>query len=195
MLHARQSSGSPFRKAQKFTTTDPPEIDALRKQIKKIKKPGLDPAVRAQAGELLTRHDLAKSAYEEGVARTEALVAQYQQQVTARSASLPAGQSGGAGIPTGANGRDLFTGLTREDLGAASQTGNRGDVGTAAAQPAVGPHVTGQNANEGSAGQQGSGGVSSLPRLEKELAEATDPILKARLGEQVTLARLRASHR
>jgi hypothetical protein len=46
---------------------------------------------------------------------------------------------------------------------------------------------------EGTQGQQGTG-VSSLPALGKAFAAATDPIEKQRLGEDLTRARLAATH-
>ncbi len=206
LLHERQGVAGATRKAQQYTTTDPPEIAALRKQLQ---KPGIAADVRAKGGEILTRYDLAKShqmeaiakaefvksAYEDQVEQTAQLAASTQAQITSRPASLGGGQSGGAGIPNTADGRARITGLSREDLAAQSGYGNGGNVGSAGGTGSVAPHVTGQNAFGGSQGELGAGGVSSLPRLEKELADATDPILKARLGEQVTLARLAASHR
>ena len=79
------------------TTDDPEHITRLRTLIKSA---DLDPAVRDQAGLVLTKHDLAKAAYDDQLAATCALVQETQAHITAASATL--GTSGGALLPRSA---------------------------------------------------------------------------------------------
>ncbi len=82
------------------TSTDSPEVARLRELVE---DPNLDPAVKMQAGEVLTKHDLAKSAYTDSQEATNRLVAETQARVTANAKPAGGGYSGVAGdalIPT-----------------------------------------------------------------------------------------------
>ena len=128
-----------------------PSISDLH-ELKRAYDDATDPAEKQTAGYLLTKANLevrraldspagkiAKSAVLVAALQSgdagkgvSALVAADQQRVTAgQSASLGGGVSGGAGLPTTSPGRQRLVGVVHNDLGAASQTGNRGDVGSA----------------------------------------------------------------
>jgi hypothetical protein len=91
-LHA-QPATTPVAKAG---ADDSPEIARLRELVKSA---DLDPAVKMQAGEVLTKHDLAKSTYDDQLAATNELVRRTMEQVKANPQSASGGLSGGALLP------------------------------------------------------------------------------------------------
>jgi hypothetical protein len=93
-LRALHHTPSRAVKSAVDNTDDPAPIAKLRELIK---DPDLDPAVKMQAGEVITRHDLAKSAYTDSQEATNRLVAETQARVTANPQSASGGTSGVAG--------------------------------------------------------------------------------------------------
>ena len=72
-------------KARELAATDTPEIAKLRELSK---SENVSPELRMQVGEVLTRHDLRKSAVEDEQQATIALIQRTQQATTAQPASL-----------------------------------------------------------------------------------------------------------
>jgi hypothetical protein len=140
-------------KAAELAADDTPEIARLRELSKSTK---LSEGLRMQVGEVLTRHDLAKSAASESQDRTNALVQQTLANAQANAQSATGADSSGQ------------VGRIGSGSGTPESLGTPQNVGTS--KPG---YITGK---------------------EKELAKATNSLERARLGEELTLARLRASH-
>jgi hypothetical protein len=167
MLHSRGQKERAV-KAAEMAADDTPEIARLRELSKSAE---LSPDLRMQVGEVLTRHDLAKSAASESQERTNALVQQTQQNMVDRSATL--GPDGKWPVPVGE--RDQVDRIGSGN-GTPESLGTPQNIGTS--KPG---YITGREI------------------LEKELAdeEARErpSVAKVReLQEKVTLKRLAATH-
>jgi hypothetical protein len=139
-------------------------IGQFRKQMDAM-PPGPE---REDFGRRLTHLALLKNAYSEQLERTNAAL-------EATMARNTVGFSASGGDPRSQTATIGSGGGTPQDLGAVSPVGNRGD-------------------NTGRTGKIEDEPAAVLGQKEKELIEATDPMTKARLGEDVTRLRLQMVH-
>lgn len=130
-LHERTSGNSSHVVKSVDTSNDPPHIARLRELVK---HPDLDAVTKSAAKEVLTRHDLRKSAAEQQEA-TNRLVAETQARIQANPQSASGGASGGANIPVSDDPRFQISALT--------PAARLADEGKPEPEPA--PHVTEQN--------------------------------------------------
>lgn len=147
----------------------------------------VDPVRKMAVSDIVSHYRLAthvsKSAYDDANERTAEIVRHYQELSQASTGQVAPGTSGGALIPHSLDPRQQ-TGA----LGSPTRLASTGRI-----EPEPGPRVTGQAADEGTAGELAKA-EADLAEVKKESKPGSTSDRERDLAEQVTRLRLRMTH-